>query len=73
MIDKAALRKYIRSNYRTNAEFAAVAGISQEYLSTQLSGKKPVGHKVIMALLRLGLAKTDIFLPVEVTKRTKAR
>jgi hypothetical protein len=73
VIDKAALRKYIRSNYRTNADFAAVAGISQEYLSTQLCGKKPIGHKVVMALLKLGLADSDIFLPAGVTKRTKRR
>ena len=71
MIDKTALRKYIRANYRTNGEFATVAGISQEYLSSQLSGKMPIGHKLVMSLLKLGLANSDIFLPVKVTKRTK--
>jgi hypothetical protein len=70
VIDRTALRRWIRGSYRTGREFAEVVGINQPYLSAQLSGNKPVGFKLVAKLIELGLTDSDIFLPAKVANRT---
>ena len=48
---RAELRRYIRIEYETNAEFAAATGISAQYLSNMLSGRRAIPQFIYTLIL----------------------